>query len=65
MDEETKTGDTQAREPNMTPGKGGNIPPVSRRFGQPGGNPRNEIWAVGAAYEIWTTAEQALEACGY
>lgn len=35
-----ETGAQQAQ-PNMTPGDGGVVPPVARRFGQPGGNPRN------------------------
>ena len=34
----TETGE----QPNMTPGKGGIVPPFNRRFGQPNGNPRND-----------------------
>ena len=41
MTDEPKTGVEQALPPAEKGGKGGTIPPKERRFGQPGGNPRN------------------------
>lgn len=40
------------------PGKEGCLTPGEKEM-------RNDVWATGVAYEIWTTAEQALTACGY